>query len=203
VQVAVIIPVKSFTVAKGRLADTLTPNERAHLAASCASRVLAAAGELPVFVVTADDDIAEWATRLEAIVVRQKEPGLNAAVREGIAAAALVGFDHVVIAHSDLPLATSFAHIPIEGSITLVPDRRMDGTNVLSMPTDCTLQLQYGEGSFMKHLMAARDTGLHAHVAKDEALGLDLDTVDDLHELQSRLEHALEHEHDHNQPHSH
>ena len=36
------------------------------------------------------------------------------------------GFDHVIIAHSDLPLATSFAHLCRPGTVTLVPDRMRD-----------------------------------------------------------------------------
>ena len=41
------------------------------------------------------------------------------------------GFDHVVVAHADLPLATGSPTLARPGRVTLVPDRRDDGTNVL------------------------------------------------------------------------
>ena len=46
VRLAVVIPVKSFTVAKGRLADVLSPADREVLARQCADTVVKAAARL-------------------------------------------------------------------------------------------------------------------------------------------------------------
>jgi 2-phospho-L-lactate guanylyltransferase (CobY/MobA/RfbA family) len=58
---AVLIPVKRFEHAKGRLATLLSSEERILLARWLAERVVAAAGGLPVFVACDDEGVAAWA----------------------------------------------------------------------------------------------------------------------------------------------
>jgi 2-phospho-L-lactate guanylyltransferase len=186
VLLAVIVPVKSFAVAKGRLASALGDRERGELARRCAEAVIAAAAPAAVYVVCTDEDTARWAGGLGAHVVNQSSPGLNGAVHDGWMRARADGADHILVAHADLPLATSFAHIPVPGEVTLVPDRHDDGTNVLSMPADTDFVLHYGPGSFVAHLEEANTRGLPHHVLRDDALALDLDTADDLIELERR-----------------
>lgn len=183
---AVIVPVKSFTVAKGRLASALDDSERETLARTCAERVVRAAAPSPVYVVCASNDIAGWAAALGARVVRQVSNGLNGAVHDGWRQAQADGADHVLVAHADLPLVTTFAHVPVEGEVTLVPDRHNDGTNVLSMPAGVDFVLHYGPGSFVAHLEEVNLRGLPHHVLHDDDLALDLDTADDLRELERR-----------------
>ena len=183
---AVIVPVKSFAVAKGRLASSLGDAEREALARSCAERVIAAAAPAAVFVVCATDDVAAWAAAQGARVVRQESPGLNGAVHDGWMRARADGFDHILVAHADLPLVTTFAHVPVAGEVTLVPDRHNDGTNVLSMPAGTDFVLHYGPGSFVAHLEEVNLRDLPHHVLHDDNLALDLDTAEDLQELERR-----------------
>lgn len=186
VRLAVVIPVKSFTVAKGRLADVLSPADREVLARQCADTVVKAAAPARAYVVCNDASIAEWARAAGATVVGQTTPGLNGAVRDGWDAAASDGADHIVIAHADLPLAASFAHVPRGGSVSIVPDRHRDGTNVMSLPAAAQFDLHYGPGSFAAHAAEAQRRGLGFVVVEDGDLALDLDTADDLDELQRR-----------------
>ena len=183
---AVIVPVKSFALAKGRLAGAMSDPDREALARSCAAGVVAAASPHTVYVVCDDDGIADWATGLGARTVRQTSPGLNGAVHDGWMRARADGFDHILVAHADLPLARSFAHVPRDGEVTLVPDRRNDGTNVLAFPAGCDLVLRYGPASFFAHLEEAVSRGMPHHVVHDDDLSLDLDTIDDLEELTRR-----------------
>lgn len=183
---AVVIPVKSFTMAKGRLADTLSPVERESLARDCAARVVRAAGSFPVYVVCGDATVAEWARSLGAHVVEQDRPGLDAAVATGITAVAAAGHDHVIVAHADLPLAESLAHVPVDGTVTIVTDRHHDGTNVLSVPLGAGFTTAYGPGSCDNHVRIAERLGIAHRVLVDESLSLDLDTADDLSELARR-----------------
>ena len=183
---AVVIPVKSFTTAKGRLADTLSPTERESLARDCASRVVRAAGDLPVFVVCGDASVAEWARNLGARVVEQDRPGLDTAVAAGMSAATAAGHDHVIVAHADLPLAGSLAHLAVDGTVTIVTDRHHDGTNVLSVPLGAGFTTAYGPGSCDNHVRIAERLGLPHRVVVDDELSLDLDTADDLAELERR-----------------
>ena len=59
--VAVLIPVKAFGAAKGRLAEVLDGLARADLARRMAETVVTAAAPLPVTVVCDDDDVDAWA----------------------------------------------------------------------------------------------------------------------------------------------
>ena len=59
--------------------------------------------------------------------------GLDGAVEAGVAWAADEGFDRVVVAHADLPLATGLRHVAGSQGVVLVPDRRADGTNVIAL----------------------------------------------------------------------
>lgn len=185
-RVAVVIPVKAFGLAKGRLAGTLSPAEREHLSRSCAERVVTSAHPWPVYVVCDDDSVAQWARRHGAEPVHCETPGLDAAVDAGRRAAASGGATHVVIAHADLPLARSLSHVPRDGAVSVVPDRHRDGTNVMSMPVDAPMTTAYGPGSFDNHVALARAAGLSCEIIDDPDLALDLDTVDDLAELDRR-----------------
>lgn len=183
---AVVVPVKSFALAKGRLAGALSHDERGALARRCAEGVLRAAAPHTVYVVCDDDSIEEWAAANGARTVRQVSAGLNGAVHDGWMRARADGFDHVLVAHADLPLARSFAHVPLPGGVTLVPDRHNDGTNVLSFPVGCDLVLHYGPSSFFAHLEEVVSRGIPHRVLHDEDLSLDLDTIEDLEELDRR-----------------
>lgn len=185
-RVAVVIPVKSFTMAKGRLADTLTPAQREELARTCAETVVHAASPLPAYIVCSDDSVANWAVSLGAHVVHCATPGLDVAVTAGRDAIAALGFDHIIVAHADLPLAEELAHVAKEGFVTMVTDRHHDGTNVLSFPVASSFTTAYGPGSLDNHIRSAESLGLRYEVINDESLSLDLDTADDLSELERR-----------------
>ena len=187
---AVVIPIKSFTVAKGRLADTLSPAQRADLAQQCATTVVRAAQELPVYVVCADAAVAQWARELGAHVVDCQTPGLDVAVSAGREAAEADGATHIIVAHADLPLATSLSHVVREGRVSMVPDRHNDGTNVLAFPAGVHFTTAYGPGSFDNHTRIAESLGLVVEVINDDSLALDLDTADDLGELARRQKGA-------------
>ena len=124
VEVAVLIPVKRFSAAKGRLGGLLGAAERAELARWLADRVVLAARPLPTFVACDDEDVASWADAAGAGVLWSPGLGLNGAVDAGRATIAGKGFDHIVIAHSDLPLAHALGAVAVEATVTLVPDRR-------------------------------------------------------------------------------
>ena len=186
VQVAVVIPIKSFTVAKGRLASTLSPSARASLARDCAATVVRAAHPLPVYVVCSDPDVAQWAKSLNAHVVDCPTPGLDIAVATGVRQAESDGATHVIVAHGDLPLAHNLAHVAREGIVTIVPDRHRDGTNVLSFPLGLGFTTAYGPGSCDNHIRIAESLGLGIEIMNDESLELDVDTSDDLGELERR-----------------
>ncbi|MFP5488110.1 MAG: NTP transferase domain-containing protein, partial [Acidimicrobiia bacterium] len=152
---AALIPVKSFRAAKARLAGALSDAERAELARAMATRVVEAARPLPTFVACDHDEVAAFAEALGATVLWGPGLGLNGAVDHGVSTIAGKGFDHVVIAHGDLPLAADLGSLARSGEVVIVPDRRRDGTNVLARPCALALPAAYGPGSFRSHYAAA------------------------------------------------
>jgi 2-phospho-L-lactate/phosphoenolpyruvate guanylyltransferase len=181
VRLAVLVPVKRFSAAKGRLAGVLTEHDRAQLAEWMASRVLEVVAEIPTFVACDDDQVATWAERMGAQVIWGAGLGLNGAVDDGVERIASNGFDHILVSHADLALPDALLDVAREGHITLVPDRRHDGTNVMSFPAAHRLRAAYGGGSFARHLeQALAVPAVPVEVRSDPQLSLDLDTPRDL-----------------------
>ncbi len=178
-----LVPVKSFRLAKIRLAPALSDSEREELARTMATRVLAAAaaGALPAAVVCDDDDVARWAETHGAEVIWRPGLGLNGAVSDGIAhLQSARGAIEVVVAHGDLPLADDFTRVTGFAGITLVPDRHDDGTNVLCVPTGVGFTFAYGPASFTRHRDEADRLRLPYRVLRDPRLGWDVDVPADL-----------------------
>ena len=178
VDVAVLVPVKAFTEAKQRLSTVLSPSDRARLARWLADGVVRSLGATPVFVVCDDPAVRTWATDAGATALWTAQLGLNGAVDDGVAAIAAEGFAHVVVTHADLPLPAGLVDLARPNTSTFVPDRRRDGTNVMSFPTDAPIPARYGPGSFRQHRTAA--TTPVVEVRFDHHLSIDLDSPSDL-----------------------
>ena len=176
----VLVPVKAFGEAKMRLSGVLTPPERAMLARKLAERVLSAARPLPVAVVCDDSEVARWAEGLGAHVLSEPGVGLNAAVATALSQLTSKGYCRVVVAHGDLPLVTNLAWLADEEGIVLVPDRHLDGTNVISLPAGCGFRFSYGPGSFARHQTEAERTGLPWKAVRDDSLAWDVDLPADM-----------------------
>lgn len=177
---SVLVPVKAFAQAKLRLAPALDPATRAELARAMAVRVLRAAHPLPVSVVCDDEEVRAWAERQGAEAIWTPGLGLNGAVEAGIAHLARRGVAHAIVAHADLPMATELAWLATTGTVTLVPDRHRDGTNVAAVPTDAGFRFAYGGASFARHRAEAARLGLVARLVQDAPLGWDIDHPADL-----------------------
>jgi 2-phospho-L-lactate guanylyltransferase len=186
---AVLVPVKDFRQAKLRLAGALAPSEREALARTMATRVVAAARPVPVYVVCDDDGVATWAEAAGATVLWRPGLGLNGAVTDGVQSLGEVGVERVIVAHSDLPLAVRLDWVAALPGLTLVPDRRDDGTNVACVPTGVGFTFGYGPGSFRRHAAEGRRLGLPVRVVREPSLGWDVDVPDDL--AHPALEEAL------------
>lgn len=180
---AVVIPIRSFDAGKSRLGARLDSAGRADLLRAMAENVVAAAGAMPVAVVSNAREVRTWVATLGLTIL--DDPGtLDLAASAGLGWASAAGFVRVVVAHADLPLATSLAPVASDGLrpiVTAVPCHRDDGTPVLSLPTAATgFVFSYGPGSFRRHAAAARAAGLAFRVRRDARLGRDVDAPEDL-----------------------
>jgi 2-phospho-L-lactate/phosphoenolpyruvate guanylyltransferase len=183
---AVLIPVKSFDLAKGRLAQALSPAERSRLAMTMAERVIVAARPLPTWVVCDSPDVAAFAIGHGAGVIWRRSRGLNAAVDDGVTFLGGEGHRQVIIAHADLPLAQALAWVADFDGVSIVVDRRGDGTNVMAVPTAIDFAFHYGPGSAVAHQAEALRHGCAYRILDDRELGWDVDVPEDL----SVLDHA-------------
>jgi 2-phospho-L-lactate guanylyltransferase len=180
--IAVVIPIKAFEQAKDRLSSVLSADQRKHLARTTALGVIESVQPAALFVVCDNPDVSQWATSNGATVVHQSEPGLNSAVQAGITAAQ--SFDRVMIVHGDLPLPRRLRELldsnVASNTVTIVPDRHRDGTNVLIIPSGVGFKCHYGAQSFEAHKAEAAKLGLAIEMVFDDELALDIDTPDDL-----------------------
>ena len=181
---ALLVPVKDFREAKVRLAPIFSAAERQTLARALAEVVLRGAGEMATYVACDDDAVANWATDQGAQVLWTPGLGLSGAVNASVEHLGTLGVDQMVVAHGDLPYASHIATLEGEGEITLVPDRRLDGTNVAIVPAGSPFRFAYGSGSFLRHIAEADRIGSPYRVIYDAQLGLDIDVPAD-------LEHAM------------
>ena len=178
--VQVLVPVKAFSRAKLRLATVLSDAERHDLARRMATHVVAVAAPLPVAVVCDDDEVAWWADSVGARVLWEPGKGLNGAVASGVERLRAVGAQRVIVAHADLPRARPLAWIGRLDGVTLVPDHRDDGTNVVAVPSEAGFRFSYGPGSFVRHCAEVERLRLALHVVREDGLRHDVDVPSDL-----------------------
>jgi 2-phospho-L-lactate/phosphoenolpyruvate guanylyltransferase len=187
-----VIPVRSFTFGKSRLAGAFgsgafaTADHEAFVR-GLADRAVDAASPRPTAVVTSAAEVREWATGRNLFVV--PDPGsLDGAADAGRAWAAERGLARVVVVHADLPDIVSLDSVAGDGAAAvavIVPCHRSDGSPVLSIPVEPvpgspSFAFSYGPGSFVRHGDAARRAGLELRVVVDDAMGFDIDGPDDL-----------------------
>jgi 2-phospho-L-lactate guanylyltransferase len=180
---AVLVPVKAFHQAKRRLGRVLVEEERVRLVRAMATHVVSACAPLPVAVVCDDEEVAHWAVDLGATVMWEPHKGLNGAVAAAVTRLAQAGTFWVTVAHGDLPRATGLGTLDPFDGVTLVPDRRDDGTNVLRVPAASGFRFAYGPGSFHAHRTEATRLGVGVRVLRHPGLAYDVDWPADVSEL--------------------
>jgi len=180
---ALLVPVKSFRVAKARLSSVLDADERASLARALGAQVLAAAGDVPVSVACDDGEVADWASALGAQVLFTPHLGLSGAVGAAVEHLGRSGATLVVVSHADLPYAHDLGDFGRDGVVTLAPDHRLDGTNVIAVPARSGFRFAYGRGSYARHRTEAARLGLLALTRYDPRLATDIDVPADLERI--------------------
>jgi 2-phospho-L-lactate guanylyltransferase len=187
-----IVPIKSFDVAKQRLADSLAVGSRRSLVQAMFSDVLGALrrteGLERIAVVTADVAAGSIATGDGMVVLHDgASAGQSAATEIGIKYALDAGFERVLLAPGDTPLLSPpgldemLARCERDGiSVAIVPDRHGTGTNGLLITPPDAFRPSFGEGSFERHLAQARERELVHRVEKLPSLEHDVDTPGDL-----------------------
>lgn len=151
----VVIPVKSFRTGKRRLSDAIDDHRRAGLATALAGHVASTvvAADLIPLIVTADADVAEWATAEGFPSLPDPGDGLDTAATTGVEWAATSGSRWIVL-HGDLPLLTvdEMRHL---GSLSaarrsLIAPSSDGGTSAIG--SHRPIDFAFGAASFHRHL---------------------------------------------------
>ena len=157
-----ILPVKSFTTAKARLAARLGPAARAERAEAMLAAV-EQAGQSPAAAL-----------------------GASYATEAGYDRLLMVPGDTPLLAPGEVDeLIARSARAQL--SATIVPDRHRTGTNALLLHPVDVLAPRFGPDSLARHVAAARQAGIAYAVEPVTGLEHDVDTPEDLDALGLRL----------------
>lgn len=174
-----VIPVKSFRLAKQRLAEALDPGRRESLGRALAEHTATAAESagLTPLIVTADPEVAGWATGIGFPSLPDPDSGLNAAADTGAKWAVSAGLPWVVL-HSDLPLLaesdlTDLLTMSEDGDSFLAPSAD-GGTSAIG--STGAFDFSFGPGSFHRHLARLPS----ARIVVRTGLAHDVDAPNDL-----------------------
>ena len=196
-----IVPVKSFDIAKQRLAAALPRGSRESLAQAMFSDVLGAlrhAERVDAIAVVTSDAAADSLARQDAVVLRDDAlAGQSAAAEIGIRHALATGFARVLLVPGDTPMIdaseidTLLARTAADRiAVGIVADRHGTGTNALVLCPPDALTPSFGPDSLMRHVARAKATGVSHRLEEAPRLAHDVDTPDDLAALRTALEGA-------------
>ncbi len=192
-----ILPIKSFSEAKQRLAEELTPGPRRALAEAMFSDVLIAlrraASIDAILVVSGDHGAQRIAGGHGATVLEDETIGHSEAALLGIAQALESNADRVLLVPGDCPLLDPgdvdelIARPAPQRSAVIVPDRHGSGTNALLLTPPDALTPSFGPDSRARHVANALAQGSTPEVVEVPSLALDVDTPEDLAALRIAL----------------
>ena len=171
------IPLKPFGLAKARLAMWFDAEQRESLGRAVAAHTVEAVSRAvgKAWVVTGDEEVAEWARAHGAGVISEQSPdgGLNGAATSVVEAAE---GGRWMIVHADLPLVTpeevrtAWTAIPRNGHL-LAPSH--DGGTSVFAGCGRPPSFAYGPGSFHRHLAGVRRHPLRIMTTTGFLLDLD------------------------------
>ena len=205
-QTVAVVPIRSLTDGKTRLAPNVDQAGHSRLIAQMLRGVVAAAtgsGQIEtVLVVSPDEHVLSLARDLSPRIalLRQPDdrPGLIPALTQARAVLADRGAATMLILFGDLPLITAADVRSLTARpepVVLAPDRHGEGTNILMQRLDTgddpeRFTFRFGPGSFRRHRDEARRRGLAVGIVETPGTSLDVDTPDDLAAWQARIHDA-------------
>ena len=189
----ILIPVKSLSRAKQRLASVLGQPARTELAQAMLLDVFEAlhkwAGRPDVGVVTGDPFALELARQFSfEIIVDSANHGETEAIERATGVCQSRGIESTLVIPGDIPLVQSWElekvleTAPLEGAV-LAPAADGRGTNAAFRRPSGLFPLRFGNDSFRPHLAAAHATGKPCVVLSLAGIALDIDSPSDLRQL--------------------
>ena len=181
----VVIPTKQLVQAKGRLAQVLTPDERAGLVLAMLRDVLTTlrrSDVADIWLVASDDVVFEVGASFGARSLRETPPtGYNAAVSLGLSE--IPDTTPVLVLPGDVPLVQPddiAAIMQAAGDIRIAEDHTGLGTNGLFLSSPNLIKPMFGPNSLRDHKTAGQHAGLQTRQLMLPNLAQDIDTPADL-----------------------
>jgi 2-phospho-L-lactate guanylyltransferase len=185
-----LVPVKALAHGKSRLSAVLQPASRHALNAFFLRRTLANTRAFPgagraLFVTDCEQVRGLAAAAGVAAIVQRLAPGLDGAVREGLAELKRAGVQQVLVVMNDLPMArpedlAGVAAAMREHDVVLCPSGSGTGTNAVGMPAAAPLRLRFGGPSLSRVRDEASRAGFAPVLHHNARIALDIDTPRDL-----------------------
>ena len=186
-----LVPVKAGGTGKQRLTPELTPDERSRLIRVMLGEVLAALAGSPRIDGRALLSAEREGVPAGTLVLADAGLGLNAALEAALPQLQARGATRVTILFADLPLVTAedVTQLVAAGdtaAVAIAPDHTGTGTNGLTLALPSAFRLQFGPGSFVRHLQEAARTGSRVQAVRRTGLAFDIDEPEDLAALKAR-----------------
>ena len=184
----VLLPVKDFRDAKQRLVPALDPPTRAGLAQAMLLDVLnvlrRARTPERVVIFTASREVIQMTERFGfEVVMEPSVDGHSAAVNHMVAELS-ANSSRILSIAGDLPrllpTEVDFALEAASEPITILPSRDWTGTNGVLFVPPARITMEYGQGSFRRHLSKAAAAGIRSDVMDLPGIAFDIDTPEDL-----------------------
>ena len=191
-----LIPVKSLTTAKQRLASALDQERRSQLAEAMLRDVMTAAtgvrDRIDVALVTGDARARSLAAEFGFLVIDDtRNESETAAIEMATAWCEQRGYDTTIVVPGDIPLITSdelqrvLDAAPADGAV-FVPAYDRRGSNCILRRPASIIPLRFGNDSFLPHCEAMRKTGKELVILEMPGIGLDIDNPHELDLLLQR-----------------
>lgn len=186
-----LIPVKKLSESKSRLLSHLPDARRQALTLAMLEDLIECLAQTKgierIGVTTPDETVAEHAREAGAEILMRPEPGLNAALEEGIARMQPRTDEAIMIVLGDVAGAVSADFETLLGDATADRQRGIwlapssdGGTSALVQRPPGVIPCCFGQASAARHEEAARDAGIAYHEVELRSLAIDLDETDDL-----------------------
>ncbi len=186
-----IVPVKPFSESKSRLANILSPDERAELSRGLLIHTLQVLSNTPeitqALVISRDSTVLVLARDYGARGIAEAGDGeLNGALTQATQVAQASGAEALLILPADLPLLSKEAiqQLVVESEaeplMVIAPDQHEEGTNALLVRPPDLIRYTFGEHSFQRHMAQAQHAGAQMRICRSPELALDVDTPEDL-----------------------
>ena len=188
-----LVPVKSLVTAKSRLASSFTQPQRERLVLDMLHHVLCVLLDCELFekveVVSSDKQVLEKAYSWGAQAVVEEQHGHNQALHAAALRELSQDVTTLLTISADLPLLTTqeircFYEQSLQYDVVLAPSRDGTGTNAIMVRPPLAVPYIFGPGSLQNYVEAAKQKKLSYSKFHSIGLALDIDTIDDLDEVE-------------------